>query len=352
MLLFALLLLGDGPYARFTHVATLVGHEGKVLCVDLDAQGRRAVSGTDLGELFVWDLTGPCEPAVLQRRGDAVTSVALTADGSRVVAVDVAGLVTHWSIETGRVMSTTAIAQLEGARLNPDGSYVTYGARQQTEVLAPADVPDRGLGWHPDLMVSIGYGEGGVVVGVHDGARNVHALELFDGEGRFEGEVVVGSFPLAVARAKGRWAFSDMDGGVIEGRDRWRSSEEPVRAMLYSPGGEVLACGDALGPIRFHQGRATLTTLVGHRGGVNDLSWRRDGLLLASASDDRTVMLWGPLETVQAARQALMRRDSRPPAPTMRRESKPPAPTARRGSRPPAPIRWSGTSARVGLRPG
>lgn len=35
-----------------------------------------------------------------------------------------------------------------------------------------------------------------------------------------------------------------------------------------------------------------LKTLSGHQEGVNDIAWSSDGEFLASASDDKTVILW------------------------------------------------------------
>lgn len=35
-----------------------------------------------------------------------------------------------------------------------------------------------------------------------------------------------------------------------------------------------------------------MQTLAGHTEGISDVAWSNDGLYLASASDDKTIMIW------------------------------------------------------------
>lgn len=310
MLILALMAAcGDGPYERFAHVATLNGHEGRVTCVDLDREGQWAASGSAAGEVFAWRLAGGAAPIVLQRTGEPIVAIAVSDDGDFVTSVDATGAVVVWSMD-GRALLTSAVAQFEAARVRPDGLYLTYGAALRTEVLAPVATPENGAGWAPLLAIAIGFdSKQRGIVAAHDAARGVFTLAFYDANGDYEGEKVIDRYPMAAARADRAWAYSDTDGNIVEGRVEWKSSEREVRSLLYSPDEEVLAAGDALGVIRFHEGRGTVATLRGHRGAVNDLAWREDGKLLASASDDRSVMLWAPLAVSGEIRRTVMTRD-------------------------------------------
>ena len=64
------------------------GHSADVMSVALSADGRRVVSGSDDKTIKAWDLaTGQCEatPGGEQGHSSWVMSVALSADGRRVV---------------------------------------------------------------------------------------------------------------------------------------------------------------------------------------------------------------------------------------------------------------------------
>lgn len=76
-----------------------------------------------------------------------------------------------------------------------------------------------------------------------------------------------------------------MDSG--ERADTW--------GMAFSPASELLAAGSTEGGVFIWNPRdgALLTELKGHTDAVTDVEFSLDGTLLASASDDGTIRLWG-----------------------------------------------------------
>ncbi len=70
----------------------------------------------------------------------------------------------------------------------------------------------------------------------------------------------------------------------------------PVRSLAFAPDGKALLYGAADGPIHIinpADGK-TIRTLTGHTGAVTAIRFHPSGNLLATASKDRTVMLWNP----------------------------------------------------------
>jgi WD40 repeat protein len=84
----------------------LEGHTGYVTSVALHANGRRVVSGSDYSTVRVWDVdTGACL-RVLEGHTGGVRSVALHADGRRVVSGSYDNTVRVWDVDTGACLGT------------------------------------------------------------------------------------------------------------------------------------------------------------------------------------------------------------------------------------------------------
>jgi WD40 repeat protein/tRNA A-37 threonylcarbamoyl transferase component Bud32 len=77
----------------------------------------------------------------------------------------------------------------------------------------------------------------------------------------------------------------------------------PVKVLLFSPTGKLLASGGADGVIKLWDAVSGKEegTLQGHKGEVRGLAFSPDGKVLASASADGTVRLWGVLSGKERA---------------------------------------------------
>jgi len=108
--------------------ATLDGHTDKVGAVAVDAQGRRAVSGSNDRTVRVWDLEqGRCT-AILDGHTDEVDAVAVDAQGRRAVSGSEDRTVRVWDLSTGVCIATfTADAGIRGCAITPDGRTIVAG---------------------------------------------------------------------------------------------------------------------------------------------------------------------------------------------------------------------------------
>lgn len=114
----AVLKIWDLDSGRCQHA---VGDDLGLCAVAATPDSRRAVTGTQKGELKVWDLeSGTCVRTMADLSG-AVKAVALSADGRRVAAsAESTGI---WDLETGRCLATLD-AKLSSMALTADGKQL------------------------------------------------------------------------------------------------------------------------------------------------------------------------------------------------------------------------------------
>ena len=85
--------------------------------------------------------------------------------------------------------------------------------------------------------------------------------------------------------------YSTTDGKLLH---EIRKHTDWVTSIEYSPDGVLLASGDRNGNLfiwESHNGKEYFT-LKGHTNCINDISWRADGNVLSSVSEDGTLRLW------------------------------------------------------------
>jgi WD40 repeat protein len=112
----------------------LEGHTNAVVSLALSADGRRVVSGSRDKTLRVWCLeTGECLK-VLKGHIDAVLSLALSADGRRVVSGSRDKTLRVWCLETGECLKVLEghIDAIMSIALSADGRRVVSGSRDET----------------------------------------------------------------------------------------------------------------------------------------------------------------------------------------------------------------------------
>ncbi|MGW2778663.1 protein kinase domain-containing protein [Streptomyces olivaceoviridis] len=110
-------------------LATFTGHRAVVHAVSLSADGSRALSGDDAGDVRLWDTaTGRCLRVVKGHRA-AVHAVSLSPDGRLALTGGHDGDVRLWDTGTGRCLRRLSghTGSVRAARLAPDGSTALTG---------------------------------------------------------------------------------------------------------------------------------------------------------------------------------------------------------------------------------
>jgi WD40 repeat protein len=112
-------------------VRVLEGHRGAVTSVALSADGTRAVSGSADGTLRVWDLAQGASLRTISAHADGVNDVAITPDGALVASGGIDENVRVWGAESGVLRASFWRYRQPGAvnavALAADGSRVVSG---------------------------------------------------------------------------------------------------------------------------------------------------------------------------------------------------------------------------------
>ncbi len=257
--------------------------------IAISADGTRAayyVNGADAVE--IWDLTS----IRLVARVEPVNwkaQAAFSKDHSRLVTIDRTGSLIVWDALSGRkireMRAAPSDAQIDVLALAPDGIHAALGwydkgelgldiwnlESAQVSAAIALDTNAQALAFSPDSALlavsSSGY------VGIYDAAT---------------GQKVQSMGP----------EFYDMGSDVV-----YRVPDSQIRALAWSPDGQTIATGGGLVMLWDVQAGLPVKAFGGHGGYVNDLAYRPDGLVLASASNDGTILLWdtgaGPQPTAE-----------------------------------------------------
>jgi WD40 repeat protein/tRNA A-37 threonylcarbamoyl transferase component Bud32 len=309
--------------------ATLQGHTDGVWCVTYSPDGRTIATTSRDGTIRLWDAMEYANPLTFrgaaQNRGCIVESVAVSGDGTRVVAATKCGDILECKLAT---RTTRAFDLLDHkrvlwdfARISPHGAHLlgyrlTSHAPRPEECLWDVVLLDL-AGGQKSVTLAESVQTRGPPVWSPDGEK----LALVDGAGELALWDVNGHL---LGRLKGRLNSGSSGLAFLPGDDliiAWcrdtaseprRSFEfitwEPARSRLnrrtelgLPPAGPVVASPDGR-TLAGRQGRiATLWDLstlalrhelVGHHEEITGLAFAPDGRTLATASLDRTVRLW------------------------------------------------------------
>lgn len=279
-------------------------HSGAVQSLTWLPDARRVVSGSADGTLRVWNARSGVSLQFLQCGGGGVWAVAVTADGRRVAAGCKDGAVREFELPHGGMLRelpghhgyVRAVAYTaDGARLlsaADDGALFVWES-------GPGEPKLRMLG-HRGGILALALSPDGqqALSGGRDGTARLWNLSSGDAarvltghHGWVEAVAFLPDGQRAVSTARdGAWIVWDLASGAIvsQGRGGARLRAVAVSAdgqqLFMASASQVVACDTMTGKERFR--------LRGHRLPVRALALASDNTLLASASEDTSVLLW------------------------------------------------------------
>lgn len=111
------------PLESSREPVSLKVHRSEITSLKLTADGRRAVSGSADGEIKVWETAAEGFSHNLRDTGEARWVLALTGDETRVIGGSADGKVSVWDLDTGRKLCTIEVYShaIAGLELTKDG---------------------------------------------------------------------------------------------------------------------------------------------------------------------------------------------------------------------------------------
>lgn len=235
------------------------------------------LSGYDLSQLTIWqadlqNLTlhdinfadSDLSRSRFTQTFGGILAVAVSPDGSHLLAGDTNGEVLIWQLANGQRVSTLTghTSVVWSVAFSPNGSHIASGSLDCTVRLWYLDHQSclQVLQGHTDVVWAVAFAP--------DGQR------------------------LASSSADGTVRVWDVESG--ECLQTLSDEGNSVRAVSFSPDGTILATGGTTQTITLWDAQTgqALVNLTGHRDAISALTFAGDGTLLASSSDDHSIKLW------------------------------------------------------------
>jgi len=291
----------------FTAVRRLTGSLGGVEAVAFIPGSGQLLSATRGGELIVWDINSGEPVTTLHQHRHNVNSLVALGRGSLVAAGDEGGNIFIWDPTNKRI--TDRLTGHEGAvralALATNKQWLASGGRDGRVMkwnLGSASnhrVLASNLGRIDALAISPD--DSHVAAGTVRG--DVHVVDTRSGTVRWKLKDVGGLVKAVAFSPDGRWLAA---GGLSDGITIWSTTDgkvaekllparpSAVNTLQFSQDGRWLFSGDAGGMISvWNTSNGELVTSgYQHKGLVSDLALTPDGKTLASASSDKTLILW------------------------------------------------------------
>lgn len=251
--------------------------ENPVLLAVSDDDARAAYSQEGAAAIVIWD-TASNQALVRLENASRTRLATFSGDGSRLVSIGPNGQLVLWDAASGQKLREMDAAPLDSQQ---DALAITPDGR----AAALAGVREGGL--YLDLW------------DLEDGAKtrelpidtNVTAM-AFSPDGRTLAAATSGSVTLWDTASGDKLQMMGPEYTPMATDAIYSGDSTRFYAIAWSPDGQTLATGGSQVTVWSAAQGLPLRAYGGHRGVVNSLAYRADGLVLASGSVDGTILLW------------------------------------------------------------
>lgn len=296
----------------------LTGHKSWVNAVAFNPDETLLASGSADGEIIVWNLNEQAATMHLSGHTDAVWSLAFSPDGKLLASGSADGTIRLW--DTGTFQSLRILQGhtnwVFSVDFSPDGTLLVSGSADNTLRFwdtATGEALGNPLRGHADWVRSVRFDHSGqrVISGGADGyiivwdVASGQPVDLLENPGRgaiWSLSLSPSGDQLISGGADPTLRLWNLESQASLGHVIGQQSEE-ILAVAASPDGNYVAWAggqdtDYTIKLWDNPDNRLLTTLAGHTAPVTSIAFHPTLPLLATASVDRTVIIWN-LETNQ-----------------------------------------------------
>ncbi len=288
-----------------SELKTLRGHSGAVSSVAFSPDGRRIVTGSYDHTAKVWEADTFKELLTLGGHGGRITSVSCSPDGRRMATGNSDHTATVWDTATGKELVTLKghNGAVVSVAFSPDGQQVATGCEDAT-----AKVWDAATGkalatltGHTARVATVVFSPDGRCVATASWDNTARVWDAATGEkmltlaGHSNAVASVAFCPdgqrIVTGGFDGTVRVWEMANGKQSStfNDLWS-----VCSVAFSPDGRRILAGGGDGTARVWEaaGGKTLLTLKGHRHVVCSVAFSPDGQRIVTGSNDGTAKVW------------------------------------------------------------
>ncbi len=266
------IIISDAHTLQVTH--TIRGHDTRVLCVDVSKDGTRLASGDWEGTIKVHELkdgAAPTELFTLKGHTSWVWAVKFSPDDQKIASCSFDGTVLLWSVQSGERL-------------------LTFGGHGRRVFC---------LAWSRDSKLVACAGVG-IIIRVIDAATGTQVRELKGGHtGSRVWCLVFGATSDVLYSGGGGGDYAIIEWKLAEGREatvtcRLQGHTGDVNSISTSPCRRMMASGSDDGTVVIWDltRKSKIRVLEGHTDWVRSVAWSGDRDIIASGSGDTTVCVW------------------------------------------------------------
>ena len=285
---------------------TLKGHTDGVSSVAISADGMRIVSGGWDMTVKVWDATTWKETLTLKGHTDIVSQVAISADGQRIVSGSVDKSVKVWDATTGQVVLTLNghSDAVSSVAISADGQRIVSGSYDKTVKVWDATTGNETLTLKGHAggvaSVAISVDRQRIVSGGDDKKVKVWnattGQDLLTLNGNTDGvsSVAISADAQRIVAGSADNVVKVWDVTTRQEILTFKGHADTVSSVAISMDGQRVVSGSSDDTVKVWNATTgeEIFTLKGHTGAVSSVAISADGQLIVSGSADNAVKVW------------------------------------------------------------